>query len=166
LATPEGLDDAHLPAAVGAKSAHNTRNKRHRRGSGFVLVPHSRPLFIPQRTSGLRPSFRNVHGAASVTTALREHSPYRPTLQRSYRISDIRALRSTLNRASIIEPNYQQISPGNFANMLIEGGIFTPSFLRPKKKMISFVSIDPDGSHRQVCVVVSSEGNNGNTAHI
>jgi hypothetical protein len=87
-----------------------------------------------QRTSALRPSRRNVHGAASVTIALCEHSPNRPTLQRSFRISDIHALRSILNRASIIEPKYQQITWGTYANLLFKDGIFAPSFLRPLKK--------------------------------
>jgi len=69
-----------------------------------------------------------MHGAASVTTALCEHSPNRPTLQRSFCIFDIRALHSIFNRALINGLNYEQISQRTYAHMLIEGGIFAPSF--------------------------------------
>lgn len=99
-----------------------------------LVCPQSRFWRRAQRMPAFRPSCRYVHGAASVTTALCRHPPNRPTLQRSFRIAAIRTFCSISNRASINGPNYQQISRGTYANVLIEGGIFAPSFLRPLKK--------------------------------
>lgn len=45
-------------------------------------------------------------------------------------------------------------------------GFSSPHYSGIYIKMICFVSVNPDGAHGQVCVVVPSEGNNGDTAHI
>jgi hypothetical protein len=69
--------------------------------------------------------------------------------QRSFNIYDIHTPRSIVNRAPIFRRNDQWISRRIYFGMCT--------------KMISLVSVNPDGAHGQVCVVVPSEGNNGDT---